>query len=390
MAGVITGRDAKALVDGAVAELSSDPRKPKRIVAAMSGGVDSSVAAFLLKEAGIDVVGVTLRLRSCSDEKDEVRKACCGAEDSIHARLSAGRMGIPHYFLDYQDDFRRIVLERAWSEYEKGRTPNPCVLCNRWLKFGRLMDYAGEIGADGMATGHYARVLASDRGEAGLYRGLDPVKDQSYFLFDLRRENLRRCWFPLGSLKKSDVREIARFAGLANAERRESQDACFGVKGESFPETLRRVLGAEVRPGTFVDEQGKILGRHDGVYAYTLGQRRGLGIALGSRGYVAGIRPETAEVVVSTDERLLLADFLEADEVNWLAPEFAAFPFTGEAQVRYGHRPEAAEIVPLPDGGIEVRFRKPVRAVTPGQAAVVYAGDRLICGGWIRRPAVQR
>ncbi len=390
MKGEICERGAKALVEGAVAEIASDPRKPKLVVAAMSGGVDSSVAAFLLKEAGLDVVGVTLRLRSCSDEKDEVRKACCGAEDSIHARLSAGRLGVPHYFLDYQDDFKRIVLERAWSEYEKGRTPNPCVLCNRWLKFGRLMDYAGEIGAAGIATGHYARTLADGKGGIGLYRGLDPAKDQSYFLFDLRHESLRRCWFPLGSLKKAEVREIARFAGLANAEKRESQDACFGVKGESFPETLRRVLGTESRPGNFVDERGRVLGRHDGFHAFTLGQRRGLGIALGSRGYVAAIRPETAEVVVSTDESLLLADSLEADEANWLAPEFAASPFTGEAQVRYGHRPEAAEIEPLPDGGIRVRFRKPVRAVTPGQAAVAYSGDRLVCGGWIRRPAVQR
>ena len=377
------GLDAASLVGRAVDAIKADPRKPKMIVAAMSGGVDSSVAAFLLKQAGLEVVGVTLRLRACGDEKDELRKACCGAEDSIHARLSASKIGIPHYFLDYQDDFRRIVLERAWNDYAKGRTPNPCVLCNRYLKFGRLQDYAGEIGAAGIATGHYARVLVDGEGRPGLYRGLDFAKDQSYFLFDVTYENLGRSWFPLGELRKAEVREIARFAGLANAEKKESQDACFGVKGESFPETLRRVLGTEVKAGNFVDERGKVLGRHDGVYAYTLGQRRGLGIALGSRGYVARIRPEAAEVVVSTDESLLFAEDLAAAEVNWLAPEYRDTAFSGEAQIRYGHRPEAADVEPLPGGGIKVRFRKPVRAVTPGQAAVVYAGGRLVCGGWI-------
>ena len=375
--------DARALIDRTAAAIKADPRKPKMIVAAMSGGVDSSVAALLMKEAGVQVVGVTLRLRACSDERDEQRKACCGAEDSIHARLSAGKIGIPHYFLDYQDDFQRIVLSRAWDEYSKGRTPNPCVLCNRYLKFGRLLDYAKEIGAAGVATGHYARVLANEAGKSSLHRGLDSGKDQSYFLFDLPFENLGRCWFPLGALRKPEVREIARFVGLANAEKKESQDACFGVKGESFPETLRRVLGTDVKAGNFVDEQGRVLGRHKGVYAYTLGQRRGLGIALGTRGYVAKIRPETAEVVVSTDETLLLADTLTAEEVNWLAPEFRISPFSGEAQVRYAHKSEAVDVEPLSESKIRVRFHKPVRAVTPGQAAVVYSGSRLICGGWI-------
>ena len=367
----------------ALESLASDPRRPKRLVAAMSGGVDSSVAAFLAREAGIETVGVTLRLRSCADDPSEQRKACCGAEDAIHARSAAAKLGIPHYFLDYQADFQRLVLSRAWDEYSRGRTPNPCVLCNRYLKFGRLLDYAREIGADGVVTGHYARIIPAAEGVYGLYRGLDPDKDQSYFLFDMPRENLPRCWFPLGGLDKAATREIARGLGLANAEKRESQDACFGVKGESFPETLRRVLGVDVRPGTFVDESGRELGRHSGVYAYTIGQRRGLGVALGVRGWVSRIEPETGRVVISTDEEDLLEESFTAAEINWLDPGREGQSFDASCQVRYAHRAEAARVDPLPGGQIRVTFARPVRAVTPGQAAVVYEGDRVVCGGWI-------
>jgi tRNA-specific 2-thiouridylase len=370
-------------LDRALTALSDRRPRPKRLVAAMSGGVDSSVAAYIMKEAGIEVVGITLRLRACADESGETRKACCGAEDAIHARSSAAKIGVPHYFLDYQEDFRHIVLSRAWDEYSKGRTPNPCVLCNRYLKFGRLLDYAREIEADGIITGHYARVLTDEAGEAGLYRGLDPLKDQSYFLFDLARENLSRSWFPLGPLRKSETREIARTLGLANAEKRESQDACFGVPGESFPETLRRVLGADVRPGTFIDESGKVLGRHDGVHAYTIGQRRGLGISLGIRGYVSAIRPETAEVIISTDEETLMRNSLTAEDINWLDLSRKDTAFSGSVQVRFAQKPQTAVLSPLPGGKVRIAFHKPVRAVTPGQAAVMYVGDRVVCGGWI-------
>jgi tRNA-specific 2-thiouridylase len=370
-------------VDRALAAITDGRPRPKRLVAAMSGGVDSSVAAFLMKEAGIEVIGVTLRLRACADEPGETRKACCGAEDAIHARSSAAKIGVSHYFLDYQEDFQRLVLSRAWNEYSKGRTPNPCVLCNRYLKFGRLIDYARELDADGIITGHYARVLADDAGGSGLYRGLDPMKDQSYFLFDIPGKNLAFCRFPLGPLRKTETREIARNLGLANAEKRESQDACFGVRGESFPETLRRVLKVDVRPGCFVDEAGRVLGRHGGVYAYTIGQRRGLGIALGSRGYVSAIRPETGEVVISTDEETLMRSSLVAEEINWLDSSRKDTAFSGSAQVRFAQKPQAAVLSPLPGGRVRITFHKPVRAITPGQAVVMYVGDRLVCGGWI-------
>ncbi len=363
--------------------IRKDPRKPRKVVAAMSGGVDSSVAAWLMKEAGVEVVGVTLRLRPCDDDLAVQRKACCGAEDSIHAKTTAGRIGISHYLLDYQDEFRARVLEDAWTEYTKGRTPNPCVLCNRFLKFGKLYTYACEIGAEGIVTGHYARVKPLSHGGMGLFRGVDPVKDQSYFLFALDRKVLETCWFPLGELTKGEVRDLARQIGLTNAEKPESQDACFGVPGEAFADTLRRVLGKEAIPGYFIDSLGRILGPHRGVHHYTLGQRRGLGVALGKRAYVSKIDPTTGTIVLSTEDEELHKSLLEATEVNWLDPSFQKEPFEGWVQVRYTQKPVAARVIPLSTDRIRVEFQERVRAITPGQAAVVYQGNELICGGWI-------
>ncbi len=370
-------------LESILAGIRKDPRKPKKVLAAMSGGVDSSVAAWLMKESGVEVVGITLRLRPCNEEQIEQQKACCGAEDSIHAKATASRIGISHYFLDYQEEFRNQVLECAWHEYAKGRTPNPCVLCNRFLKFGKLDQYARQIGAEGIVTGHYARVKPLPSGAMGLFRGLDPEKDQSYFLFALEREVLGRCYFPLGELTKREVRQLAKRVGLTNADKKESQDACFGIPGEAFADTLRRVLGKKITPGYFVDPTGRILGSHRGVHHYTLGQRRGLGVALGKRAYVSSIDPTTGTIVLSTEEDELKKDFLEATEVNWLDPSFQKEPFMGWVQVRYTQKPIAAEVIPLSADRIQVKFQDRVRAITPGQAAVVYQGDLVICGGWI-------
>lgn len=364
-------------------EIRKDPRRPKKVVAAMSGGVDSSVAAWLMKEAGVEVVGVTLRLRPCDEDGGIQRKACCGAEDSIHARATAGRIGISHYFLDYQEEFRDRVLEPAWNEYARGRTPNPCVFCNRFLKFGKLVQYARQIGAEGIVTGHYAQVKPLSPGGMGLFRGVDPRKDQSYFLFALERDVLPWCWFPLGGLLKREVRQLARSIGLTNAEKPESQDACFGVPGEAFADTLRRVLGKQSVPGYFVDASGRILGPHRGVHHYTLGQRRGLGVALGKRAYVARIDPTGGTIVLSTEDGELLKTGLEATDVNWLDPSFQKEPFKGWVQVRYTQKPVAAWVIPLSEDRIQVQFEEKVRAITPGQAAVVYREGQVICGGWI-------
>lgn len=380
---MVEGMFPSERLDSLLKGIRTDPRKPKKVVAAMSGGVDSSVAAWLMKEAGVEVVGITLRLRPCDEDQTVQRKACCGAEDSIHAKATAGRIGISHYFLDYQEEFRYWVLESAWNEYAKGRTPNPCVLCNRFLKFGKLYQYALEIGAEGIVTGHYARVKPLPSGGMGLFRGLDPLKDQSYFLFALQREVLDKCWFPLGELTKKEVRQLAKRIGLTNAEKQESQDACFGVPGEAFADTLRRVLGKDTTPGYFVDPEGRILGPHRGVHHYTLGQRRGLGVAMGKRAYVASIDPTTGTIVLSTEDDELQKTILEAREVNWLDLSFQKGPFRGSVQVRYTQKPVAAEITPLSEERIQVKFQERVRAITPGQAAVVYQEDQVVCGGWI-------
>lgn len=370
-------------LEAAVKSLSSDPRRPRRLAAAMSGGVDSTVAAYLAREAGIQVVGVTLRLGLRGAETGGMTGASCGDESGDAAREAAGRLDIPHHVLDLEEDFRRIVLSPAWEEYARGRTPNPCVLCNRHLKFGRLLDYAREIGADGILTGHYARVLPEEEGGFGLHRGLDPKKDQSYFLFGLEREALERCFFPLGGILKAETREIARGLGLAAAERRESQDACFGIAGESFPESLRRALGAPARPGVFVDPDGKVLGRHGGAHAYTLGQRRGLGVPLGVRGWVSRIEPDTGKVVISTDANALLSRELTAEGALWLQPVEEGSSFEALVAVRYSHPAAPARVKILPGGRFTAQFVRPVRAVTPGQAAVAYQGDRVLGGGWI-------
>ena len=377
------GMDPKVRLKEILEGIQKDPRNPRKVVAAMSGGVDSSVAAWLMKEAGVEVVGVTLRLRPCSEDEGGKGKACCGAEDSIHAKATAGRIGISHYFLDYQEEFRDRVLEPAWNEYARGRTPNPCVLCNRFLKFGKLFQYARQIGAEGIVTGHYARVEPLPSGGMGLFRGVDPKKDQSYFLFALDREVLQGCWFPLGRLLKREVRQLARIIGLTNAEKPESQDACFGVPGEAFADTLRRVLRKESVPGYFVDTVGRVLGPHRGVHHYTLGQRRGLGVALGKRAYVAQIDPTGGTIVLSTEDGELLKTGLEAADVNWLDPSFQKEPFEGWVQVRYTQKPVAARVIPLSEDRIQVQFGEKVRAVTPGQAAVVYREAQVICGGWI-------
>ncbi len=358
----------------------------ERLAVAMSGGVDSSVAAALLLRKGCDPFGVTLRLWPC--EGDEDWRACCGVDGIEQARAAAGRIGIPHYVVDCRDEFEKRVLEPAWSEYARGRTPNPCVLCNEHIKFGLLFDHARRLGATGLATGHHARVRRDQgQGKALLLRGADRDKDQSYFLFSLREEQIDVTVMPVGEMTKVEVRDLARELGLPNAERPESQDACFLVEESGFAESLRRKFGAPARPGAIVDTDGHAIGGHQGVHAFTIGQRRGLGVALGRRAYVLAIDAERGEVVVGSDESELLADGFDALDVRWLAGYGTQGPVKCDVQIRYRHRPVPAAVETSGDGPSRVRvlFDKPQRAVTPGQAAVFYDGDHVIGGGWIDR-----
>ncbi len=359
----------------------------KRVLVAMSGGVDSSVAAALLKTRGFEVIGATLKLRDLDDGVEG--QPCCSPKGIDQAARVAKFLGIRHHVVDGRAKFEHLVLRPGWADYARGRTPNPCVLCNRRLKFGVLLDYAEALGAGRLATGHHARIEADDQpGRPVLCRGRDREKDQSYFLFALDSRQLMKVLLPVGDLSKEQVREHARSFGLPYAEKPESQDACFSVPGEAFAETLRRCFGASGKPGTIVDTQGRRLGDHDGLHKFTVGQRRGLKLSLGQRAWVKSIHPDSARVVVTTRPEDLLSSGLVAAEVTW-SPRFRDMlqgdSLECQVQVRSRHTPAAARMVVLQNRRVDVRFHSPQRAVTPGQAAVFYREDRVVGGGWIEQ-----
>ena len=351
-----------------------------RVVLAMSGGVDSSVAAYLLKNQGYEVVGLFMRtgVHAPDDGGRAHKKGCCSALDAGDARRVADRLDIPFYALDFEQDFDRIIDYFA-DEYLAGRTPNPCVVCNNWLKFGKLWSFGKQLDADFIATGHYARVLTVD-GEAQLHRAVDPDKDQSYVLHGIRRSVLPHLLFPLGGYRKEQVRAIARDAGLAVADKPDSVEICF-VPDHDHAGLIRRRRPQRDTAGVVRDTSGKVLGPHDGYEQFTVGQRKGLGVAAGKRRYVLQIVPATHEVIVG-DPEALLAGGLTAARVNWLIdPPRAALACT--AKIRYRHAPAPATVVATPDGGARVTFAAPQSAITPGQAVVFYDGDRVLGGGWI-------
>jgi tRNA-uridine 2-sulfurtransferase len=356
---------------------------PARVVLAMSGGVDSSVAAYLLKRQGYDVIGLFMRtgVHAHEDSTPAHKKGCCSALDAGDARRVADKLDLPFYALDFEQDFGRIMDYFA-DEYAAGRTPNPCVVCNNWLKFGKLWSYGKQLDAAFVATGHYARVLAPD-GRHELHRGADPAKDQSYVLFGLRRSLLPRLLFPIGGYRKDEVRAIARAAGLGVAEKPDSVEICFVPEGDHAAFIKQRRPG-RVTAGQIVDTAGAVLAEHDGIEQFTIGQRKGLGFAAGARRYVLEIVPEMHQVVVGEREELL-ARGLVASRVNWLLEDPPEAPLACQAKIRYRHPATPAMITALPDGGARVEFVEPQSAVTPGQAVVFYEGDRVLGGGWIER-----
>lgn len=349
------------------------------VVVALSGGVDSSVAAALLLRQGLDVIAVTLQLRPCGEGVEA--GSCCGSRAIETARAVADRLGIPHEVLPVGTEFRDRVLRPAWDLYRQGRTPNPCLACNREIKFGVLWQYAAMLGASQVATGHYAMLEPAGDGDFALFRGRDRSKDQSYFLYDLPREVRGRVRFPLGSMTKAEVRALARDLGLASADRPESQDACLVAEG-SFAEALRRAVDGEARPGVLVDREGREIGRHQGLHRFTVGQRQGIGVALGRRAFVRSLDPATGTVEVTTEEGDLRAGGAEVEAVRWWGP-VPAGDFRCQVQVRYRSREAPALVTPQGTDRLMVRFDEPVRAVAPGQAAVLYAGDRVLAGGLI-------
>lgn len=352
---------------------------PARVVLAMSGGVDSSVAALLLKQQGYEVIGLFMRtgVHAPEDDTPSHKKGCCSAVDAKDARRVADRLDMPFYALDFAEDFGGI-MDYFVDEYQRARTPNPCVVCNSKLKFGKLWSYGKQLGADFVATGHYAQIVHRESG-VELHRAVDADKDQSYVLYGLRRNLLPHVLFPIGGHRKEQVRDLARQAGFGVAEKPDSVEICFVPNNDHF-DFIRRRRPESISPGTIVDRAGNVLAEHEGIEKFTIGQRKGLGFGSASRRYVLEIVPETSTVVVG-DREELLADGLRASQINWLI-EPPQTPLPCQAKIRYRHQPASATVQAFVDGA-EVRFAEPQTAITPGQAVVLYDGQRVLGGGWI-------
>jgi len=358
-----------------------------RVVLAMSGGVDSSVAAWLLRESGHEVIGLFMRhgqewpARDCVEHGTPARpkRGCCSAADAADARRVADMLGIPFYVVNFQQEFDRIV-DYFVREYTAGRTPNPCIVCNTWLKFGKLIEYADSVDAEFVATGHHARLAAVGTQEVALCRGQDAAKDQSYVLFGIPRHLLPRLKFPAGEHQKEEIRRMARGLGLRVAAKRDSQEICF-VPERDHARFVRERRGGTDTGGEIVTTDGKVVGRHDGVEHFTIGQRKGLAVAFGARRYVVRIEPDSRRVVVGAREDLA-RQHLTASGANWLVDEPGG-PFRCGVKIRYRSPGIDATVEPLSGGRFRVEFAEPCYGVAPGQAAVCYGGDRVLGGGWI-------
>lgn len=354
----------------------------KKVVVAMSGGVDSSVAASLLKKQGYDVIGITMRLwpeELCGLHGE---RSCCSLESTEDARVVANQLGIPYYVLNVEENFKREVIDYFCSEYSKGRTPNPCIVCNQKIKFGTLLAKARSLGGECVATGHYAFVdYDSKSGRYFIKEGKDKAKDQSYVLFNLSQEQLQNALFPLGKYTKAQVREIARSNNLKVSEKLESQEICFVLNGDYRDFIKERIRN--ITPGKIIDKEGRDLGEHKGAPFYTVGQRKGLGIAAGRPLYVLQIDAEKNSIIVGDEEDVKRRE-LSASDVSWMAIRGINAGIRAKAKIRYSHKKADCEISPIKDGEIKVIFDEPQHAITPGQAVVFYDGEVVLGGGWIK------
>ena len=356
--------------------------RPQAMIA-MSGGVDSSVAAYLMQQAGYDCMGVTMKLYENEDAGVPRGHTCCALDDVEDARRVAYALGMPYYVFNYKDAFREQVMARFAAAYQRGATPNPCLDCNRYLKFGLLESRARALGCEVLATGHYARIEQLPDGRYTLRKAVDASKDQSYVLAWLTQEQLAHTRFPLGGLHKTEAREIAEAHGFCNAHKHDSQDICFVPDGGDYAEFIRMRTGKTYPHGAFLDTDGNVIGEHSGIIRYTIGQRKGLGVGFGERMYVCSKDMQNNTVTLSREDGLY-SSRLTAGDFNWILWENApSEPVEVSARTRYNGREAEATVWADPDGTVHVEFRKPQRAVTAGQAVVLYLGDIVVGGGTI-------
>lgn len=347
----------------------------------MSGGVDSSLAAKLMKDKGFDCIGCTMKLYHNEDAGIESSRTCCSLDDVEVARSVAYKLGMPFYVFNFTDAFRDTVIRKFIESYENGITPNPCIDCNRYMKFDKLYERAKTLGCDYIVTGHYARI-EEENGKFVLKKALDETKDQSYVLYSMTQDQLVHTMFPLGSMQKTEVRAIAKESGFVNADKPDSQDICFVPNGD-YASVIELQTGKESAEGNFVDKQGNNLGRHKGVIHYTIGQRKGLGVSSTEPLYVCNICPKDGNVVLGSNDDLFSRE-ADVSDFNWISGEVPGSEFRCKAKIRYRQPEQWVTVIPTGADTVHIVFDEPQRAITPGQAAVFYDGDTVLGGGTIK------